>query len=100
VGESESTPRRACVPIEADAESEAAVSGSAGEDGVRLGDHVLHDRAVRRLLLDCDAQRRASLPLTLKVAARFGLGLLEVIESSLVGHRATPVAAVDDDLED
>jgi hypothetical protein len=83
----------------ADAESEAAVSGSAGEDGVRLGDDVLHDCAIRRLLLDCDAQRRASLPLTLKVAARFGLGL-QVIESSLFGHRATPIAAVDDDLED
>jgi hypothetical protein len=80
------------------------------DDTVRLGGRfcmtrilihaVLYDRAIRHLLLDCDAQRRASLPLTLEVAARFGLGLLEVIESSLIGHRAPPAASVDDDLED
>jgi hypothetical protein len=80
------------------------------DDTVRLGGRflfgralirsVLHYRAIRRRLLDCDAQRRAGLSLTLEVAARLGLGLVEAVERSLIGHGATPIAAVDDDLED
>jgi hypothetical protein len=62
---------------------------------------VLRDRAISCAFFSIVTPSDApSLPLLLEVAVRFGLGLLEVIESSLVGNRAAPVAAVDDDLED